>query len=116
MKLKTMIAVSMSVLALGVTILPVSANSENVFLHQPLMLAASQTHHGEGEVTAIDDKGKRIKLKHGPIKSIGWMGMNMFFNVEDNELLDEVEVGDKVNFDFIETRDKRYVITDIEAQ
>ena len=111
-----MIAISMSVVALGATELPLSVSAENVISHQPLMLAANQTHQGEGTVTAIDSKGKRIKLKHGPIKSIDWMGMNMFFNVEDKDLIDEVEVGDKVDFDFIQTRDKRYVITDIEAQ
>ena len=116
MKLKTLITVSMSVVALGITALPVSAIAGNGFSQQPLMLAANQTHHGEATVTDIDHKGKRIKLKHGPIKSIGWMGMNMYFSVEDKELLDEVEVGDKVKFDFIETRDKRYVVTDIEAE
>jgi len=44
------------------------------------------------------------------------MSMKMFFAIDDTELLDEVEVGDKVDFEFIETRDKRYVITDIEVQ
>jgi len=116
MKLNTIIAVSMTALALGSTVVPVQANTQNAFLTQALMLASNQTHHGVGTVTAIDNKAKKVELKHGPIKSIGWMGMNMFFNVEDKELLDEVEVGDKVNFDFIETRDKRYVITDIETE
>jgi len=102
MKLKSIIATSITVLALSVT--PLSAS------------AANQIHHGVGTVTAIDSKAKKIELKHGPIKSIGWMGMKMFFAVDDAELLDEVEVGDKVEFDFIETRDKRYVITDIEAE
>ncbi len=102
MKLKTMIALLVTVLVLSVTVLSTGA--------------AAQTHHGVGTVTAIDNKSKKIELKHGPIKSIGWMGMNMFFNVEDAELLDEVEVGDTVDFDFIETRDKRYVVTDIEVQ
>ncbi len=102
MKLKSIIVVSMTALLLNITALPASA--------------AKQTHHGIGLVTAIDNKGKKIELKHGPIKSIGWMAMKMFFVVDDAELLDEVEVGDNVDFDFIETRDKRYVITDIEAQ
>ncbi len=95
---------------------PVQASAENTPAKQALMLASNQTHHGVGTVTAIDNKAKKIELKHGPIKSIGWMGMKMYFAVDDAELLDEVEVGDKVDFDFIETRDKRYVITDIEAQ
>ncbi len=116
MKLKSIITASMTVLALGTFVASVQANAENTLAKQALMLAAKQTHHGVGTVTTIDSKGKRIELKHGPIKSIGWMGMKMFFAVDDAELLDEVEVADKVDFDFIETRDKRYVITDIEAQ
>ncbi len=116
MKLKSIIAATMTVLALGTFIVPVQANVENTLAKQALMLAAKQTHQGIGTVTTIDSKGKRIELKHSPIKSIGWMSMKMFFAVDDAELLDEVEVGDKVDFYFIETRDKRYVITDIEAQ
>jgi len=102
MKLKTIIVLSMALLLSGLTALSASA--------------AKQTHHGIGTVTAIDSKAKKIELKHGPIKSIGWMSMKMFFAVDDTELLDEVEVGDKVDFEFNETRDKRYVITDIEVQ
>lgn len=102
MKLKNRIAVFLTILALCISL--------------PSVLHAAQNHHGEGTVTAIDENGKRIELKHGPIKSIGWMSMTMFFEVEDADLLDEIEVGDKVDFDFIETRDKRYVITDIETQ
>ncbi len=116
MKLKSIITASMTVLALGASMVPVQASTENVVSTQALMLASNQTHHGVGTVTAIDSKAKKIELKHGPIKSIGWMGMKMFFAVDDAELLDEVEVGDKVDFEFIETRDKRYVVTDIEAQ
>lgn len=102
MKLKTIIAVSMTILVLSVMALPAGA--------------AAQTHHGVGTVTAIDNKARKIELKHGPIKSIGWMGMKMSFDVEDVDLLDEVEVGDKVDFEFIKTRDGRFVVTDIETQ
>ncbi|MCF6324004.1 MAG: copper-binding protein [Gammaproteobacteria bacterium] len=116
MKLKSIITATAMVLALGAFIAPVQVNAENAFSKQALMLASNQTHHGVGTVTAIDSKAKKIELKHGPIKSIGWMGMKMFFAVDDADLLDEVEVGDKVDFEFIETRDKRYVITDIEAE
>ncbi|HED40831.1 MAG TPA: copper-binding protein [Chromatiales bacterium] len=116
MKLKSIIAASMTVLALGAFIAPIQVNAENTFSKQTLMLASNQIHHGVGTVTAIDSKAKKIELKHGPIKSIGWMGMKMFFVVDDAELLDEVEVGDKVDFEFIETGGKRYVITNIEVQ
>jgi len=116
MKLKSILAVTMTVLALGATVAPAYANAVNAFTKQPLMLAANQAHHGVGTVTAIDNKAKKIELKHGPIKSIGWMGMKMSFDVEDADLLDEVDVGDEVDFDFIETRDGRFVVTDIESQ
>jgi len=116
MKLKSMIFVSITALALGGTVATVYANAENTFSKQPLMLVANQTHQGIGTVTAIDNKARKIELKHGPIKSIGWMGMKMSFDVEDADLLDEVAVGDKVDFDFIETRDGRFVVTDIETQ
>ena len=106
----------MTVLAICVTVTPVYANAETTFSRQAMMLAANQTHHGVGTVTGIDYKAGKIELKHGPIKSIGWMGMKMSFNVEDVDLLDEVEEGDKVAFEFIETRDGRFVVTDIETQ
>jgi len=114
MKLNTIIAVSMTALALGSTVVPVQANTQNAFSTQALMLASNQTHHGVGTVTAIDNKGKKIELKHGPIKSLGWMGMKMFFDADDRELLDEIEIGDKVDFEFIKTRDGRFVIIDLE--
>ncbi|HEC17115.1 MAG TPA: copper-binding protein [Sedimenticola sp.] len=115
MKLKT-IAMSLGLIAFGTAALAPHANAEGAFPNRPLMLAAAQNHHGVGTVTQIDRKGRRVELKHGPIKSIGWMAMTMFFEVEDADLLDEIEVGDEVDFDFIETRDKRYVITDIETR
>lgn len=116
MKPKTIIALSLSFVALSATSLSAVAEIQTIFPKQALMLAAAQSHHGVGTVTAIDKKGKRVEFDHGPIKSIGWMGMKMFFDVDDRELLDEIEVGDKVNFEFIKTRDGRFVVTDIETQ
>jgi len=116
MKLKTVIALSLSFVAVSATNLSALAKTQPAFPNQTLMLAAAQSHHGVGTVTAIDRKGKKVELKHGPIKSIGWMGMKMFFDVDDRELLDEIEVGDKVEFEFIKTRDGRFVVTDVETQ
>jgi len=116
MKPKSIAATLLSAMALGVAMMPVYVCAENALSTPPIILAATQAHHGVGAVTQIDRKGRRIELKHGPIKSIGWMTMTMFFEVGDTDILDEVDVGDEVGFDFIETRDKRYVITDIETQ
>ncbi|MBD3609595.1 MAG: copper-binding protein [Gammaproteobacteria bacterium] len=95
---------------------PINAATIKAESTQPLLLAAGQSHHGIGTVTNVDQKGRRIEFKHGPVKSIGWMGMQMYFSVDDTELLDGIKVGDKVAFEFIETRDKRFVVIDIEIQ
>lgn len=82
----------------------------------PLMLASAETHRGDATVTKIDIEEKKVELDHGPIESLGWSGMIMYFDVDNAELLDDIRVSDKVDFEFIQTRDKRYVITDIETQ
>jgi Cu/Ag efflux protein CusF len=101
-RLRNGIAAFLTILALSVSLPPV--------------LYAAQSHYGTGTVTAIDAKGKRIEFKHGPIRSIGWMGMKMFFDVEESDLLEDIKKGDKVDFEFIETRDGRYVVIDIEPK
>lgn len=116
MRLNIIIALSLGFVIANVTSLPALAENQSTVFGQHLMLAAGQSHHGLGTVTAIDRKGKKVELDHGPVKSIGWMGMKMFFEMDDREMLDEVEVGDKVNFEFIKTRDGRFVVTDIESQ
>ncbi len=116
MKLNTAIALSLGFVAMSTTNLSALAETQSTFSGRSLMLAAAQSHHGVGTVTAIDKKGKKVELNHGPIKSIGWMSMKMFFDVDDRELLDEIEIGDKVDFEFIKTRDGRFVVTDIETQ
>ena len=115
MKKAIMATTAVIVMNLGAGIGPASASHAGDDQH-PLMLAAAQSHHGEGTVTAIDKAGKRIEFKHGPIKSLGWMGMQMYFSVDDAELLEDVKVGDKVDFDFIQTRDKRFVVTDVDVK
>ncbi len=94
--------------------LSLSVTASDIFSNNTIMVAA-QSHHGKGTVTKIDKKGKRVELKHGPIKSIGWSSMQMYFDVEEVDLLDEIKTGDSVDFEFIKTRDNRFVITDIES-
>ncbi len=116
MKLNAVITLSLTFFAVSATNLPALAETQSTFPNQTLMLVAAQSHHGVGMVTAIDRKGKKVEFDHSPIKSIGWTGMKMFFDVDDRELLNEIEVGDKVNFEFIKTRDGRFVVTDVETQ
>ena len=116
MKWKTIMTASAAIMALGGIGAIAHADGGRIFLDDTVMLAESETHSGAGSITKIDKPGNRVELKHGPIDSIGWMGMTMFFDVENTDSLNGVAVGDTVDFDFIETQDKRYVITNIKTQ
>ncbi|NKE67551.1 copper-binding protein [Ramlibacter sp. RBP-2] len=52
----------------------------------------------EGEVRKVDKAGKKITLRHGPLKNLDMPPMTMAFQVSEPELLDKVKVGDKVRF------------------
>jgi Cu(I)/Ag(I) efflux system protein CusF len=69
--------------------------------HHAAPPAASKTakaEMSEGEVRKIDKEGKKITLKHGPIKNLDMGPMTMAFVVADATMLDKVKVGDKVRF------------------
>ena len=109
------ITAALGLMALGLSAPPVYAGETDFSSSKPLMLGAAPSHHGVGTVKQIDKKGRRVELKHDPIKNLGWMGMKMFFDVEDVDMLEEIKVGDKVDFELIKTHDCRFVITDIES-
>ena len=68
-------------------------------------------YYGAGAVEAIDRDRGTIKINHGDIK--GHMeAMSMDFHVRDKSLLDQVKVGDPVNFT-LEERAGIVVITEI---
>ena len=80
--------------------------------HGPLVLAAAQqVHKGEGVVKEVDAGKGRIKIEHGPIKSLGWSGMTMFFDVANAGLLTGIKPGDKVTFELSRGKDGQFVIT-----
>lgn len=54
--------------------------------------------YSEGEVRRIDKDAKKITLRHGPIVNLDMPAMTMVFQVTDAAMLDQVKVGDKVNF------------------
>lgn len=52
----------------------------------------------EGEVRKIDKEAGKITLRHGEIKNLGMAPMTMVLRVQDPLMLDQVQVGDKVQF------------------
>lgn len=75
--------------------------------------ATMQPHKGQGSVNKIDVTTGTINLTHGPIKSLGWMGMTMDFKVKNKANLDKIKVGMKVNFEVTKEPDGTFVITTI---
>ena len=52
----------------------------------------------DGEVRKVDRDNQKVTLKHGEIKNLDMPAMTMVFTVKDPAMLDQVKVGDKVQF------------------
>lgn len=72
--------------------------------------AAGETYSGEGDITAISSD--KVTISHGPIEGIGWPAMTMPFSVSSAELLQGLNVGDPVRFQF-QKAGSDYVVTSI---
>lgn len=68
----------------------------------------------EGEVRKVDKEGKKITLKHGPLKNLDMPSMTMVFQVKDEAMLDKVQAGDKVQFQ-AEKLDGKFTVIRLEA-
>lgn len=79
--------------------------------------SAEAARVNEGEVKALDEAGKTVTLKHGPVKSktVEMPPMTMTFPVEKDALLSKVKVGDKVKFN-VESVKGTAVITALQVQ
>ena len=73
---------------------------------------AQATHQATGVVKKVDPKSGTVTLAHEPIKSLNWSAMTMGFQVRDKTLLDKLQAGKKVEFEFVQ-QGKDYVITGV---
>ena len=60
---------------------------------------SSPAAHAEGTVKAIDARGGKVTLMHGPVAILKWPAMTMGFKASAQQL-EKLKVGDKVAFDF----------------
>jgi len=75
--------------------------------------AAAGSAWTAGEVRTVDEGAGKITIKHEPLKNLDMPAMTMVFQVKDPAMLDQVKVGEKVNF----TADKingAYTVTGFE--
>lgn len=54
--------------------------------------------HGVGVVQSVDASAGTVTIAHQPIASIGWPAMTMPFKVAKPQMLEQVSVGEKVEF------------------
>lgn len=73
---------------------------------------SQSAHKAVGVVKKVDAKAGKATLAHDPVKSMNWPAMTMAFQVKDKAMLDRLEVGKKVEFEF-EQRGKEHVITSV---
>jgi len=90
--------------------LPLFSMGDEHHDHQKSAVVAMQTIHASGTVKSIADNHESLRIFHDPIPSLGWPSMNMPFDVVDHELTHPLEVGDKVDFEFIQKEDKNVIV------
>src|SRR5262245_8268839 len=65
---------------------------------EPAAPTAGARPHGVGVVQSVDAAAGTVTIAHQPIESIGWPAMTMPFKVAKPDLLEQVSVGEKVEF------------------
>ena len=81
----------------------------------PGALVHAQTapsHQATGVVKSVDPAKGSVTLAHDPVKSLKWPAMTMGFTVKDKALLDRLQPGKKIEFQFVQ-EGKNYVITSV---
>src|SRR2546421_6273757 len=70
--------------------------------------AKGAVHKATGTVTKVDKD--KVTIKHGPVQSMKWPAMTMAFKVKDKAVLEKLQKGKEVDFEFKE-EGKDHVIT-----
>lgn len=67
----------------------------------------------EGEVRKVDPQAKKLTIRHGPLANLDMPAMTMVFQVQDEAMLQNVRVGDRVRF-LAEKVDGQFTVVRIE--
>ena len=66
--------------------------------------------HASGVVSAVDLSQRKITIKHGAIKSLGWPAMTMDFAVNEGIDLTSFNAGMQVNFTLVHAANGSWVV------
>ena len=75
--------------------------------------AAAAAPLADGEVLRVNRDTRKLRIRHGEIRSLNMPPMTMEFEVTDPAMLDAVKVGDRIRF-AAEERRGQYFVTRIE--
>ena len=78
----------------------------------PVLAQTTSTHQATGVVKSVDRAKSSVMLAHDPVKSLKWPAMTMPFTVKDKSLLDKLQPGKKIEFEFVQ-QGRDYVITSV---
>jgi Cu/Ag efflux protein CusF len=59
---------------------------------------AIAAEYTKGEITKVDEKAKKITIKHGELKNLEMPAMTMVFAVANDAMIGKAKVGQKVEF------------------
>ena len=78
--------------------------------HAQTSLPEDQIIYATGIVKSIAENHESLRIFHDPIPALKWPAMNMPFKVADDKLTHPLDVGDKVNFEFIQKEGKSIIV------
>jgi Cu(I)/Ag(I) efflux system periplasmic protein CusF len=78
--------------------------------HKQSSIVSEKTIHASGSVKQIAQNHESLRIFHDPIPALKWPSMNMQFEVIDHDLTHPLEVGDRVNFEFIQKEGKNIIV------
>ncbi|MDO8351650.1 MAG: efflux RND transporter periplasmic adaptor subunit [Gallionella sp.] len=82
---------------------------------KPGLPAKSVGHQAHGVLDEIYEDGS-VGVTHEPIKSLGWPGMSMDFELANSSLATGIKPGSAVSFEIVERKPGEWVITKLQAR
>ena len=110
----------MKSLSIAIALLLISGFSGNVLSEEKqgdasIQQSPASIEMTDGVIRKVDKNNNKITIKHGEIRNLDMPGMTMVFQVNHPDLLDKVQVGDKVKFR-AEKSGTAFVVTDIQPE
>lgn len=93
---------------------PATAKEEHVAASSTRKKPVTVGHQAQGILEAINADGT-VSITHEPIKSLGWPGMTMDFELSNSSLAQGIKPGTAITFEIVERGEGVWVITRLQA-